>query len=85
MKIDGAEKEAPISASSANQKPEQTASAELGQNQKEFQLQPQATVAAAPPHSDGVKDELRRAQTEPPIVGDFDNQVPFATEKPNLE
>ncbi|KAG6571609.1 hypothetical protein SDJN03_28337, partial [Cucurbita argyrosperma subsp. sororia] len=70
MKRDG--DEAPISASQIDRKPEQTTSAaELGE--KEFQ--PNSTSAGSPLHCDGTKEELRRAETEPPIVGDSSHQV----------
>lgn len=78
MKRDGEEKEVSISALQVDRKPEQnqTASAEpptaeLGQKE----VQAQSTSAAAPPHCDGAKEELRRAEIEPTIVADSDHQV----------
>lgn len=68
MNTDG--EQPPISASQIDRKPE--LAAELG-GQKEFQ--PQSTAAtAASPHCNGVKEELHRAETQPPIVCDSDHQ-----------
>lgn len=79
MNTDG--EQPPISASQIDRKPE--LAAELG-GQKEFQ--PQSTAAtAASPHCNGVKEELHRAETQPPIVCDSDHQVTIATENRNLE